>query len=435
MIFPYAEVEIESNGKLHDPQQIEAARTAVAETNDVLVIVHGWNNDMRAARGLYERLANSLAAVRGQGYAADRKIAIIGVLWPSIKWADDDQIAGGGASNDTEEAALVAQIGDSGLDPDVAKELQNLVQTTHLESEVARHEYLELLRSQLAQPVNDADEDAPSDSFLKGDTEILFADAEQTDDFDDLVETQGGAPDPAFFSGSAAQTDDSDSIDEVQGGIAGKIVDFVNPVPAARKLLNLTTYQTMRDRSGVVGGIGIAELIGNLQGESRRIHLIGHSFGARAVTAAANAANTPVHALVLLQGAFSHYGFAENWNNQRANGLFRAVPARIHGPLVITHTKNDKAVGFYYALASRLARQVGVGLGGGPNDRYGGIGRNGALKTPEALTAGKLEDVDYQYAFKARLVSNLQADAYISDHSDVTGEQVAYAILSAITTP
>lgn len=435
MIFPYAKVEIESNGKLHDKDQIESARNVVAGTTDVLVMVHGWNNDMHDARKLYERLSTSIAAVRGRGHAADRKIAIVGVLWPSIKWADDDQIAGGGASNATEEAELIAQIGDCDLDPYVTEKLQNLVLTSHLDSADARCEYIGMLRTQIPQPANDADEDAPSDSFLKGDPEILFADAEQTDDFDDLSEVQGGAPDEAFISESTAQTDDADSIDEVQGGEAGKIFDLVNPVPAARKLLNLTTYQTMRDRSGVVGGNGIAELIGNLQGESRRIHLIGHSFGARAVTAAANAATTPVHALVLLQGAFSHYGFAENWNNQRANGLFRAVPARIHGPLVVTHTKNDKAVGSYYALASRLARQVGVGLGGGPNDRYGGIGRNGALKTPEALTAGKLEDVDFQYAFKARHVSNLQADTYISDHSDVAGEQVAYAILSAITTP
>ena len=67
-----------------------------------------------------------------------------------------------------------------------------------------------------------------------------------------------------------------------------------------------------------------------------------------------------------------------------ADGLFRAVPNRINGPVVITHPKIDKAVGLAYAIASRLAEQVAIDTGG-PNDRYGGLGRNGALETPEAL--------------------------------------------------
>ncbi len=148
----------------------------------------------------------------------------------------------------------------------------------------------------------------------------------------------------------------------------------------------------MRDRAGKVGANGIAPLLEQLQGDGRRIHLVGHSFGARAATAAANATNAPVHALVLLQGAFSHYGFADNWDGQGADGLFRAVPNRIHGPVVVTHTKNDKAVGLAYAIASRLAKQVAIDIGG-PGDRYGGIGRNGALKTPEALAPSTLQPV------------------------------------------
>jgi hypothetical protein len=137
---------------------------------------------------------------------------------------------------------------------------------------------------------------------------------------------------------------------------------------------------------------------------------------------------------VLLQGAFSHYGFADDWNGEGADGVFHAVPSRIRGPVVVTHTKNDKAVGLAYAIASRLARQVAIDIGG-PNDRYGGIGRNGALKTPAALAPGSLEPVGSRYAFQARRVSNLRADDFVSGHSDVTGEQVAYALLTAVATP
>ena len=206
-------------------------------------------------------------------------------------------------------------------------------------------------------------------------------------------------------------------------------------VKAARNLLNTTTYYTMRDRAGKVGGTGIAQLLEELHAAApnARLNLAGHSFGARAVSAAANATSAPVHAVALLQGAFSHYGFADDWDGKGADGLFRKVPARLSGPLVITHTKNDKAVGKAYAIASRLARQVAVDVGG-PDDRYGGIGRNGALKTPEAGAAGVLLPVGGVYAFAAGRVSNLRADDFVSGHSAVSGKEVAYALLTAVTT-
>jgi pimeloyl-ACP methyl ester carboxylesterase len=218
------------------------------------------------------------------------------------------------------------------------------------------------------------------------------------------------------------------------GGAAGfSVSGFLR---AARNLLNLTTYYTMRDRAGKVGTAGIAPLLGALHAAApdARIHLAGHSFGARAASAAANATDAPIHAVILLQGAFSHYGFADNWDGNGADGLFRAVPSRLHGPLVITHTKNDKAVGLAYAIASRLAKQVAVDIGG-PNDRYGGVGRNGALKTPEAEPPSRLQPVGGTYTFKGRRVTNLQADDFVSGHSAVTGKEVAYALLTALTSP
>jgi len=66
-----------------------------------------------------------------------------------------------------------------------------------------------------------------------------------------------------------------------------------------------------------------------------------------------------------------------------------------------------------------------------PTTPYGGIGRNGAQKTSEA-TFGQLLDVGGTYTWSNDVLHNLQADAFIRDHSDVKDKQVAYAILSAI---
>jgi hypothetical protein len=60
------------------------------------------------------------------------------------------------------------------------------------------------------------------------------------------------------------------------------------------------------------------------------------------------------------------------------------------------------------------------------------MGRNGAQHTPEA-TGAVLGDLDAQYGFKPHVIYNLFADQFIKGHSDVTGPQVAYAILNGIS--
>ena len=87
-------------------------------------------------------------------------------------------------------------------------------------------------------------------------------------------------------------------------------------------------------------------------------------------------------------------------------------------------------MGIAFAIASRIAGQNASAVGDA-NDTYGGIGRNGAQKTPESIF-GQLLDVGGAYTWNDHVLHNLQADAFIRDHSDVKDKQVAYAILSAI---
>ena len=102
---------------------------------------------------------------------------------------------------------------------------------------------------------------------------------------------------------------------------------------------------------------------------------------------------------------------------------------KVAGPILITHTSNDRAVGIAYPIASRIARQDNADLGDA-DDVFGGIGRNGAIHTPEAV-AGELLSDRGQYAFVPGKLYNLRADPLISSHSDVTGPAVAYALLTA----
>jgi len=97
---------------------------------------------------------------------------------------------------------------------------------------------------------------------------------------------------------------------------------------------------------------------------------------------------------------------------------------------LITHSVHDLAVGVAYAIASRLAGQTAAALGG-PNDEYGGLGRNGAQKTDNSqfLT---LQTVGTNYGFKSHVANNLNADNVIQGHSDICKPEIAYAFLRAL---
>jgi hypothetical protein len=172
---------------------------------------------------------------------------------------------------------------------------------------------------------------------------------------------------------------------------------------------------------------------------SLKLHLIGHSFGGRLVTAAADGVRKsggdpgPIDTLALLQAAYSHNGLSANFDGKGTKGFFNGVMAnkKVRGPIIISHTRNDRAVGIAYPLASRLNGDVASGLGD-PNDPHGGMGSNGAqksdAKTNIALTAGS-----QNFAFTRGAIYNLLADSVISGHSDITKPEVAAAIFSAIS--
>jgi predicted alpha/beta hydrolase family esterase len=195
-------------------------------------------------------------------------------------------------------------------------------------------------------------------------------------------------------------------------------------------VLNFTTYYEMKRRAGAVGQNGVGPLVDELAAQTGRIHLVGHSFGGRLVTAVAtNSETDKIASMTLLQAAFSHNGFSKIMN-----GFFRSVldKGRVKGPILITHTKNDKAVGIAYPLASRISGDSATALGD-ENDKFGGMGRNGAQRMEaEEVVIGELLAVGGQYTFGPGKIFNLKADNFIAGHSDVKGKEVGYLLANAI---
>ncbi|SEB63862.1 hypothetical protein SAMN04490356_1060 [Streptomyces melanosporofaciens] len=148
----------------------------------------------------------------------------------------------------------------------------------------------------------------------------------------------------------------------------------------AQELLRQATYYVMRRRAGAVGREGLGPVLGALAAlrPAPRLHLVGHSFGGRLVSYALTGLpeGAAVTSVTLLQGAFSHYAFAERLPHaaDRRGALHSAVH-RVRGPVVSCHSRHDTALGLLYPVASRVLGDDASPL---PDDtRWGAIGYDG----------------------------------------------------------
>jgi hypothetical protein len=425
--FPTTEVEFTKQGELHDLAQIDSLRSMIADEGigNLIVLSHGWNNDMSEARRLYRKLLDQVQRQSKAGHVdlESRRLGVLAVLWPSKKFAERELIASGaaglgGALGDEAVIADIKGLSDAFDVPDaddIIDRLTALVPALE-DSPQAQRDFADLARTLL---VDSSDEEVQSEvpdrlRVMPGD-ELL----------DEL-----GKPDLSQMVAPAGPGDI---------GTAAGLGSFLSGIKGgALTLMNLLTYYQMKDRAGIVGMRGLRPVLEDVVKDHPKIklHLVGHSFGARLVTAAIRgkdkAPRLEVASLTLLQGAFSHNGLAADYDRKGHDGYFRLVMSdhRVSGPVVITHTINDRAVGLGYPIASRIAGQDAAGIGDAQS-LFGGMGRNGAQHTPEAV-AGLLGPSGTIYNFKPGKVHNLLADQTISSHGDVANEAVGGALAAAI---
>jgi hypothetical protein len=441
---PVFEVEFDKDGKLFDSKQLAALAQHVAKTDvtDLILFAHGWNNDMADARRLSSHVFQNVGGLLQSGAPAalgTRRFAGVVLLWPSKKFTDKDLIPGGGAAalGGQELAAIRARLKDFAREPvrlgktapASAATVKKVDRAAALLPKLATDpkaqvQFVGIIRSLLSDKAAHP-EDGSKDFFKLKESQLL-------EKLRQPVPVQPSRP-----GGGGAAVIGSSTAGSAPGGAAG-LSDVGDSILAGiRRLLNYATYYKMKERAGLVGANGVAKMLRTLRQKSPalRLHLVGHSFGARLVTAAADAAGSTdkIDTLTLLQGAYSHNGLAPKFDGKN-NGFFRAVVTgkKVRGPILATCTKNDRAVGIAYPLASRVAGQNAAALGD-ENDPYGGIGRNGAVKTPEAQAATLLA-VNSGYTFDAGRIYNLKADSFIMDHGDIAKPEVAWALLCAVAT-
>jgi hypothetical protein len=436
MRLPYTAVEFTKSGDPADRAQFDTAIKMLGTGTDVLMVAPGWNNDMPAAERMFTRLADTIDTLMAGRPPTGRTLTVVGLQWPSKQWGSDAaDTSGHGAGLGDDVTDLLGRIAVTVDDPATRSALAELAPRLADDGD-AQQRFLGILRVLLPPPDAVADDDALPGALLSGSVpEVLDAVDQARLAIANPIGTtpvpppDAGALPPGFVA------------DPLAGATAAAGLGFhlpkLNPLQALREVLNTTTFYMMKDRAGNVGVRGVAALLDAVAAAqpSVRVHLAGHSFGARVVSAAAATTNTTVSSVSLLQGAFSHRALAaRDAALSMPDGAFRRAltGGQLHGPMIVTHTRNDRAVGLAYALASRLAHQVAADVGDA-GDPYGGLGANGAVGTAEAIQ-NQLGDSTTTYAFQPGRVHNLLADSFISGHSDVTNTAVANAVLAAMLT-
>ncbi|MEU2659417.1 serine-threonine protein kinase [Streptomyces sp. NPDC007325] len=391
---PYREIVFDKDGDGPAGQGAELVALARRGVTDLVVFAHGWNNSPSGATRLYSDFFAPFPGLLAPGVEA----AYAGVVWPSMMFTDEPV---------PDFRALVTTLPEKER---TIVRLTELVATAPAE-EAAFAEFGALLRDL-------ADVDGTGFAGDRAVPDFLLADPVET---------------CAVFTAALKGTVPA----AVLGGGLGGLWK------GGREALRQAAYYVMKKRAGHVGERGLGPLLAEVAraAPGLRVHLVGHSMGARLVAYGLRGlpgALRPVRSMTLLQGAFSHYAFAARLpHDPGRSGALKDMQLRVRGPVVACHSRHDTALGVLYPLASRAARDS-ASLTESParllarDPRWGAIGWDGVHGVPGAARR-TLATVLRDGVPASGCVSVDAADA-VRSHSDIRRPELARVVVSAART-
>ncbi|MFE7181727.1 serine-threonine protein kinase [Streptomyces erythrochromogenes] len=422
---PYAELTFDSEGDVDRASQGTVSRM---EATDVLVFAHGWNSDRSTATRLYDRFFAPFPALVGPGV----RLGYVGVVWPSMRFADEP-------IPDFEVAGALAEPGHGcALDPLTRRALG--------EFWPGRRTELDRLAELLAEQPDSAAAFIEFGALVR---ELAGLDAVHEAHGVQAVHAVAVPAVPAIFTEDVLEVCRALSLALARAGAAAAGTEGPGLTVGgglrglwggAKELLRQAAYYTMKKRAGVVGERGLGPVLAELAAgrPAMRFHLIGHSFGARVVSFSLRAVPDGaryIRSVTLLQGAFSHYAFSDRLPHDRGRGgALRGLHRKVDGPVVACHSPHDSALKVFYPLASRMAGDSAGLLGF--DERWGAIGHDGVQAVPGAprlsLDTALREGVPTAGCVSVDAGSVVRRGGAPSGaHSDICHEELARVVVSA----
>jgi len=417
----YGLISFDADGKerpegatLMSQQLVEKAKRD-AVTN-VFFFCHGWRGDLPAARDQYNRWIGAFDGAperqRASTVFPNFSPLYIGLHWPSEPWGDEE--LSGDAFGAPEvavspDALLRSYLERLGDRPEIRRPLEIIINEARTNiapeelSPQVRQAYLDLNQ---ALGLGSAGVAGPPD-----------ADREAFD------------PEASFEAANEAGAS--------FGGLnLGSLLDPLRSL----------SYWTMKKRGRSVGEGGMHSFLKDLQNaSSTRVHLMGHSFGTIVVSGMLGGPNAkgplprPVDSVALVQGAVSLWCYASAIPFGGGTGYFNPVLGdhKVSGPMIVTRSKYDSAVGVFYPLASQVKGSASFDPVSLP--KFGAIGAFGIQGIADGVRNDlKMLAADGSYALEKGKIYNLESSQFIAKkegpsgaHSDIAGPEVAHAIWAA----
>ncbi|MFB6510817.1 serine-threonine protein kinase [Streptomyces virginiae] len=430
---PYAELTFDSEG---DVDRVTQGTVSRMEATDLLVFAHGWNSDRSTATRLYDRFFAPFEGLVGSGV----RLGYVGVVWPSMRFSDEP-------IPDFDTLAALAE-------PDLGGALDPLTRRALEEFWPERRAELDRVAELLAERADSAAAFIEFGALIRELAGVdavpaLVAPSVPAIFTDDVLEVcralsvalaRAGAPGTGAAGTGAAGT----GAPAAAGGPEGPGLTVGGGMRGlwggAKELLRQAAYYKMKKRAGVVGERGLGPVLAQLAAArpALRFHLIGHSFGARVVSFSLRAVPDRaryVKSVTLLQGAFSHYAFADRLPHDKGTGgALRGLQRRVDGPVVACHSPHDSALKIFYPLASRMAGDSAGLLGF--DERWGAIGHDGVQAVPGAprltLDTALREGVPTTGCVSVDAGSVVRRGGAPSGaHSDICHEELARLVVDA----
>jgi hypothetical protein len=420
-------ISFDKHGDCTAPQTRAGVLAAAAsgQFTDLHIYSHGWNNVFDEAVAHYtEFFTEYVPLSRSAGLdPAHYTPLIVGIIWPSTallargeeapKMAGAGGVAPAAAPPAPEIAELMAE-----MEPNAAAQLATLASRSGPLAGADARALAALLAPVLrAHGGGDDEGTAPSAdaaSLLRGWSAVpeLKAGAKP------------GAPGSLPLAGEAPRS----TLE------AGGLLEFLDP----REILRKATVFIMKDRAGVVGRGGVAALVRDAVASGLRVHLTGHSYGAKVMLSALARlpAGQRASSLLLLQPAVSAYCFAEQVDAQNGRrGGYRTVLDKLVLPVFTTFSRNDRALGSFYPLALRRGQDFGEIEPGAPSDRYAALGAVG----PQGMAPGEAQALPiqdqaqpYAPAPAGVRVRALDGAIGITSHGDVRNRFTEWALANLV---
>jgi hypothetical protein len=387
---------------------LKTASATAAPVTDLWIFAYGWNNDFNEGTARYDEWhANMLAEVQRQKLAAPKyRPLFVEIFWPSKAWVDDaaqpvvNMPASPGTSgikplllpadNQVDRQSFIDNY-RSVMDPKGTQgnkydaDFGRIYDLLHLPQQPTDDEIKEFVQKLYNYRVQDQQSD-PTEKDILSDTSVDTA----------AKRIKAKPLIPSQFN--SVPTGNQIHLLRQDAGIG----DFI-----LENLLNFFrffTFWTMKARSSVIGQNGVAPLLGDLAQMNTdfvahnmprvRIHLFGHSFGAKLCSAAVNAVQAPsVDTFVLLLGAFSQFSFSSNIPVEPGTaGAYASIVTggRAANPLVVIYSQFDLANKIFYPLGMLASPDpifekphrpnILLSLPVEPlisNDKFGSLGANG----------------------------------------------------------